>query len=415
MTKTTSSPFILSPDGTILLEAHTDLTTISIPKGVTTLREGAFSFCFSLKSITLPSSLTTIEDGVFMHTKIQTLMLPKSVQHIRAYAFSEMPYLKSIQVDSQNPFFTSNDGVLYTKDMTSLIVYPLGKLDDIFEMPNKVKHLQEGAFSYNHHLFEMHVGENIQTIGETNLSNCAALFELTIHPKNPYLSMKDGVLFNSTQTKLIAGIPNKVKKTYTIPSTVQSINSYAFMNCHHVETLVLTKKIKGLSENTYKYSGLKKIQQNGKAIPLKETTPYKDTPWEKIKRKHLNRAFTLITQEKYLDYFGSSKTFSEKDTLFNTFLDDMVTVSELMIRKPTALEIIEPLLEKHEKKKITLVEKFKLLCNDSSKKISILEIYALLWYASCRNTILYQESIYRKMCENKIISFLLYKFKNRDL
>jgi len=96
-------------------------------------------------------------------------------------------------------------------------------------------------------------------------------------------------------------------------------------------------------------------------------------------------------------------------------LDDMVTVSELMIRKPTALEIIEPLLEKHEKKKITLVEKFKLLCNDSSKKISILEIYALLWYASCRNTILYQESIYRKMCENKIISLLLYKLKNRDL
>jgi hypothetical protein len=346
-----------------------------------------------------------------MHTKIQTIMLPRSVQHIHDYAFAEMPYLKSIQVDSQNPFFTSKDGVLYTKDMTSLIAYPLGKLDDIFEIPNKVQHIREGAFSYNHHLFEMHLGENIQTVGETNLGNCAALFELTIHPKNPYLSMKDGVLFNQTQTKLIAGIPNKVKKTYTIPSKVQSISPYALMHCHYLETLVIPKKIKGLSENTYKYSSLKKIQHNGKTIPLKKKNPYKDTPWEKIKRRHLNRALTLITQEKYLDYFGSSKTFSEKDTLFNTFLDDMVTVSELIIQKPTILEIIEPLLKKYDKYKISVVEKMKLILKKLEKN-NISELYGLLWHASSRNTILYEESIYMVMCESRIVSSLLNKIKN---
>jgi hypothetical protein len=183
------------------------------------------------------------------------------------------------------------------------------------------------------------------------------------------------------------------------------------MNCHYLETLVIPKKIKGLSENTYKYSGLKKIRHNGKTIPLNKTTLYKDTAWESIKRKYLNRALKLITQEKYLDYFGSSKTFSEKDTLFNTFLDDMVTVSELMIRKPTALEIIEPLLEKHGKKKITLVEKVRLLFNDSSKKLSFLEIYALLWYASCRNAINYNQANYIIMCENRIVSLLLQKIK----
>jgi hypothetical protein len=347
-----------------------------------------------------------------MHTKIQTLMLPKSVQHIRDYAFSEMPYLKSIQVDSQNPFFTSHDGVLYTKDMTSLIAYPLGKLDDIFEIPNKVQHIREGAFSYNHHLFEMHVGENIQTVGETNLGNCAALFELSIHPKNPYLSMKDGVLFNQTQTKLIAGIPNKVKKTYTIASMVQSISPYALMNCHYLETLVIPKKIKGLSENTYKYSGLKKIQHNGKIIPLKKTTPNKDTPWEKIKRKHLNRAFTLITQEKYLNYFGSSKTFSDKDSLFISFLEDMVTVSELMIRKPTILETIFPLIKTINAKEYNVAKGIKeIIESPKSNQFTNLELYGLLWYTSCRNTILYQESIYLKMCENGIIGALLKTLK----
>jgi hypothetical protein len=373
---------------------------------VTTLKEGAFSFCFSLKSITLPSSLTTIEDGVFMHTKIQTILLPKSVQHIRDYAFSEMPYLKSIQVDSQNPFFTSHDGVLYTKDMTSLIVYPLGKLNDIFEVPNKVQHIREGAFSYNHHLFEMHVGENIQTVGETNLGNCAALFELTIHPKNPYLIMKDGVLFNQTQTKLIAGIPNKVKKTYTIPSMVQSISPYALMNCHYLETLVIPKKIKGLSENTYKYSGLKKIQHDGKTIPLTETASYIDTPWESIKRKYLNRAFKLITKEKYLNYFVTTKNFSNKDILFNTFLDDMMTISELMIRKPTLLEIIEPLIKNYEKKKLTILQKMQLLLKRKSYSLSGIALFCLIWFASSRNLFLYNQKNYILMSKKLIKSAL---------
>jgi hypothetical protein len=279
-----------------------------------------------------------------------------------------------------------------------------------------VQHIREGAFSYNHHLFEMHVGENIQTIGETNLSNCAALFELTIHPKNPYLIIKDGVLFNSTQTKLIAGIPNKVKKTYTIPSMVQSISPYALMNSHYLETLVIPKKIKGLSENTYKYSGLKKIQHDGKTFPLTETASYIDTPWESIKRKYLNRAFKLITQEKYINYFGSSKIFSEKDTLFKTFLDDMVTISELMIRKPNALEIIIPLFKFSTEETPSLIERIiKFLFSKKTFHLTPLEIYAILWYSTSKNSLFYEKSIYLMLCENKLLYLLLSKLKSKIL
>jgi hypothetical protein len=224
--------------------------------------------------------------------------------------------------------------------------------------------------------------------------------------------MKDGVLFNSTQTKLIAGIPNGIKKHFIIPVAFQSISPYALMNCHYLETLTLTKKVNGLHENAFKYSGLKKIQLNGKNITLKKTTTYKDTPWESIKRKYLNRAFKLITQEKYLNYFVTTKNFSNKDILFNTFLDDMVTISELMIRKPTTLEIIEPLLKKYNKNKITLVKKMKLILKNVTKEFTISELYGLLWYASSRNTILYEESIYMVMCESRIISNLLNIIKN---
>jgi hypothetical protein len=82
-----------------------------------------------------------------------------------------------------------------------------------------------------------------------------------------------------------------------------------------------------------------------------------------------------------------------------------------MIRKPAPLEIIEPLLKQYEKKKISLVKKIRQLLNSYSKVLTSEELYALLWYASCRNVMNFNENLYLKMSKKRIISELINKIK----
>jgi hypothetical protein len=72
---------------------------------VTSIGEWAFSECVSLTSVTIPNSVTSIGDG----------------------AFAICEKLTSINVNSGNTNYSSDQGVLYNKNKTSLVQYPGGK------------------------------------------------------------------------------------------------------------------------------------------------------------------------------------------------------------------------------------------------------------------------------------------------
>ena len=117
--------------------------------------------------------------------------------------------------------------------------------------------------------------------------------------------------------------------------------------------------------------------------------------------------FQRITHEKYLQYFLCDCEHSISDTVITEFLDDMITLSEQMDMTVPPTEIIKEImkmcgLEGSVLDNIRLIATHNLL-----ETLNTLEVFTLLWYASCRNCITYEEAIYLSMANNKTIGNLL--------
>ena len=183
----------------------TSLTSITLPKGITSIGQGAIGGCTALTSITLPEGLTTIDYGTFWGcTSLSSVTLPKGLTRIGNYAFKEctslssitlpegltnVPHyaafegcsaLKSINVVSDNPTFSSIDGILFSKDGTSLIYFPEGRPETSYIVPDHVTDIHDNAFYNNPTLSYITIPEGVTSIGYSAFWKCTLLSSVTL-------------------------------------------------------------------------------------------------------------------------------------------------------------------------------------------------------------------------------------------
>jgi hypothetical protein len=180
----------------------TSLTSINIPNNVTSIEISAFSGCASLTSIVLPNSDISIGDWAFDGcTSLTLVFIPNSVIRIEAGAFSGCTSLTSINIPSSvtsigigafsgcasltaihaatdNNAYTDVNGVLYTKNKTSLIAYPAG-ISGEFTIPNSVTIIEENAFGDCNRLTGVTIPRSVTSIGDSAFDGCASLAGVT--------------------------------------------------------------------------------------------------------------------------------------------------------------------------------------------------------------------------------------------
>ncbi|MBE6862577.1 MAG: hypothetical protein E7497_06750 [Ruminococcus sp.] len=227
---------------------------------------------------------------------IGTLVIPSSVTSISENAFDNITGLSAIQVDGDNTKYAAENGVLYNKDMTKLLVYPYAKSDVTFTVPDSVTEIASEAFGSNTHLYELTLGNGITsvTVSELGLGRNVAVITLSasvteavltsgkygnqfqnihVNEENTVFSSEDGVLFNKDKTELILfpgkietpsyAVPDSVKAiapaafegsklvTITVPDSVETIGENAFANMSGLATAVLGSGIKELPANVF--------------------------------------------------------------------------------------------------------------------------------------------------------------------
>ena len=91
------------PDGVTTIgegafEDCRSLRSVTIPSSVKTIGKKAFAWCESLTSVTIPKSVTTIGDGAFWGCEnLRSVTIPPSVKEIGEEAFAFCPCGKSVK------------------------------------------------------------------------------------------------------------------------------------------------------------------------------------------------------------------------------------------------------------------------------------------------------------------------------
>lgn len=120
----------------------------------------------------IPKKVRAIYDNAFLKNtrKLKTLYLHAKIERI-GFA-TGCPRLKAIVVDKANPYFCSEDGILYSKDKTCLVKFPPNKDCTEFRVPASVTEIAPCAFSLCKNLTSIVLHDDIQKIGLCAFTKC---------------------------------------------------------------------------------------------------------------------------------------------------------------------------------------------------------------------------------------------------
>ena len=150
---------------------------ITIPNTVTEIGQMLFANCLNLTSISIPNSIKTIGGHAFLGcSSLPSIEIPQFVTSIHSWAFSGCTGLTSINVNSNNAYYSSDEnGILYNKNKTILIQYPLGRTNTSFIIPNSVTTIDSVAFRSCQRLQSITISARVTEIGSYAFVECSNL------------------------------------------------------------------------------------------------------------------------------------------------------------------------------------------------------------------------------------------------
>ncbi len=157
-----------------------NLSSLSLPQTIQSIGDKAFYQCSSLHSIALPESLRRVGEYSFHRGGFTTLRLPASLIQAGKYAFTHLQDLVSFEVDSNNPCFSAENGVLYNKDKTKLLQYPMARTVPTFSVPSTVTEIGLYAFDACSNLTRVSLPGSLTKIAECAFWDCSNLKEVYI-------------------------------------------------------------------------------------------------------------------------------------------------------------------------------------------------------------------------------------------
>jgi len=192
------------------------LTCIDIPYGVTSLGEFVFENCDNLTSVTIPDSVTSI--GWLAFTSCGNLEY-NSVGNGEYLGNAENPYVALICTSSSS--ITSCQIHKDTKVIAGGAFCYCSRIIDII-IPDSVISVGDGAFSFCSNLASVTISDSVTSIGSSAFSRCYNLTSVII--PDSVISIGDWAFYDCSSLSNI-----------TIPECIISIGYGAFSNCDSLD------------------------------------------------------------------------------------------------------------------------------------------------------------------------------------
>ena len=156
------------------------LTGVTIPAGVTAIGMEAFFQCVDLSNVTIPDTVASIGSFAFSGcTSLAGAGIPASVTSIGDAAFQDCGSLGAIEVDAQNSFYRSVNGILFDRAQTTLVACP-GDLGGSYAVPAGTISIGNYAFFHCAGLTNVTIPDGVAGIGLAAFQSCTSLGSLTI-------------------------------------------------------------------------------------------------------------------------------------------------------------------------------------------------------------------------------------------
>jgi hypothetical protein len=259
---------LFNKDKTILIQYPSGRSgAYTVPDFVNSISYGAFSRCSKLSSVIIGDNVTTISISAFsVCEKLDSVTLGKSVASIGDNAFAFCGKLTKFVVNAANPNFSTIDGVLFNKNQTSLVLFPVGKTGT-YTIPNSVTTIGTWAF-YSSKLSGVTIPTSVASIGNSSFFS-SRLSAVTI-PNSVKTIGNDAFGSCSALTSIV--IPNSVTSvgnsafayctgltSVTLSNSITEIANSTFDNCAKLTSIIIPSSVKTIGTNAFQYCGLNEI------------------------------------------------------------------------------------------------------------------------------------------------------------
>ena len=307
-----------SANGEIIIPSEISYAGKEYP--VKAIKSQAFKACSTITSVTIPNSVTAIENGAFQNSSLTTIYNGTNVEMVQPYAFNGTPWYTN-QPDGviymgkavcackgelpEGTSLTIKEGTLsitqnafyFCKGLTSITIPEgvtnidvssfMGCSDLVsVRLPESLTTIDREAFHYCNKLSSINIPSHVKYICETAFSDCRSLTSVNI-PEGVE-EIADNAFFGCNQLTDVT-IPESLKKIgrdgfygckslsdIRIPDNVEEISYGAFLACTKLKRITLSEKLKYIGEAAFCYcSDLSTIVCNAQIPPIAIPNPDK--------------------------------------------------------------------------------------------------------------------------------------------
>ena len=203
------APIVSIPNGVKTIGKYafkdrTQITDITFPDGIEVIEEHAFERCISIPHLVFPSSLKRIGDKAFLRCynlsfiafndelesigkesfcfcgKLKVARFGRQISAIPSSAFNDCDKLCIFDVDNENQFYHTSDGLLYDKSKKTLIRCPEGCSSDLITVLDSVEIIEPWCFYKCISLVDIILPRHLKKIGAYAFKDCRSIISLTL-------------------------------------------------------------------------------------------------------------------------------------------------------------------------------------------------------------------------------------------
>lgn len=203
----------------------------------------------------------TISIAVCPPGKVGEVTIKSDVTNFRynGFPFTNCSKVTAFKLSGESELWAEEDGVIYSKDKTKVIMCPPGKAS--VSLPETVTNVYSYAFYNNRVLKSIVLPDGVTNIGSYAFYNCSNLE--SINTPSALTTIGQNAFYGCNKLKTIplpegtTSIPDYAYQgmsgltNFVVPSTVTSIGKYAFSNCPNLESITIPEGVTSIGESCF--------------------------------------------------------------------------------------------------------------------------------------------------------------------